>query len=69
MKRYIRAASDSDSALDETLSELKSDFDYILDGLEKLSRIGAEKEALAIAIDLSDLLTGIDERIANTIAE
>lgn len=69
MKRYIRSASDSDSALDETLSELKSDFDYILDGLEKLSRIGAEKEALAIAIDLSDLLTGIDERIANTIAE
>ena len=69
MKRYIRSASDSDSALDETLSELKSDFDYILDGLEKLSRIGSEKEALTIAIDLSDLLTGIDGRIANTITE
>lgn len=69
MKRYIYAASEDDSVLDDTLSEMKSDFDYILDGLEKLGRMGYEKEALSIAMDLNDMLSEIDESIANTIAE
>ena len=67
MKRYIKAASDSDSALETNISELKSDFDYIIDGFEKLSRMSTddEKIALQIALKLSESFSEISEQIAN----
>lgn len=67
MKLYIRASSESDSQLKTNVDELKADFDYIIDGLEKLSRMGAdkEKEALSVSLELSGMLGDINEHISN----
>lgn len=68
MKRYIRAtSSDSDSVLDEKLDDIKADFDYAMDGLDKLSRIGLEKDALRIADELHDALLSTEESISDVI--
>ena len=65
MKRYVKAASEKDEALDAAVNDLKSDFDYIVDGLDKLSRDGVGKEALTIALNLSAELSNITSQIAN----
>jgi hypothetical protein len=65
MKRYVKAASEKDEALDAAIDDLKSDFDYIVDGLDKLSRDGVGKEALTIALNLSAELSNIISQIAN----
>lgn len=67
MKRYIRAASDSDSVLEEKMDGIKADFDYAMDGLDKLSRMGLEKAALAIAEELHNSLLSIVESISDEI--
>lgn len=67
LKLYIRASSESDSQLKTNVDELKADFDYIIDGLDKLSRMGAdkEKEALSVSLELSGMLGDINEHISN----
>lgn len=67
MKRYIRAASDTDSVLEEKMDSIKADFDYAMDGLDKLSRMGLEKAALAIAEELHNSLLSIVESISDEI--
>lgn len=51
MKRYIRSAAETavEDRLADAISDLKDDFDYIMDGLDKLSRSGGPgvQEALA----------------------
>lgn len=51
MKRYIRSAAETavEDRLADAISDLKDDFDYIMDGLDKLSRSGGSgvQEALA----------------------
>ena len=67
----IRAAEDTtDDRLDTALSNLKDDFDYIVSGLEKLGRAGANStnDALAIAETLSNNLQGIIDNIANVVS-
>lgn len=51
------------------MSDLKADFDYILDGLEKLGRDGNGKEALAIALDISAELAGDINRVATAVGK
>lgn len=68
MKRYIRAASNPDSVLDEKLDNVKADFDYIVDGLEKLSRMGLEKDALAIVDSLQNMLDEANSQISADLA-
>lgn len=48
-------AAEGDTALDDIIATIKADFDYIVDGLETLSRRGAEpsKQAMAIATSIS----------------
>ena len=65
MKRYVKAASEKDEALDAAIDDLKSDFDYIVDGLDKLSRDGVGKEALTIALNRSAERSDITSQIAN----
>lgn len=67
MKRYIRVASDTDSVLEEKMDSIKADFDYAMDGLDKLSRMGLEKAALAIAEELHNSLLSIVESISDEI--
>lgn len=71
MKRKIVAAEAADNGLDEALDNLKSDFDYILSGLEKLGRSGANasNDALAIAETISNALTDFTNQIASAVSE
>ena len=69
MKRLskVTAAADSDSKLQDTITTLKDDFDYVISGLEKLERQGAgpANDALIIAEQFADELNTIVSEIAN----
>ena len=70
MKRRIFSASDSENdRLDEFLDVLKSDFDYIVEGLDKLGRNGVNSgnDALAIAERLQSSLQDIINEIAQKV--
>lgn len=70
MKRRIFSASDSENErLDEFLDVLKSDFDYILEGLDKLGRSGVNSgnDALAIAERLQSNLQDTINEIAKKV--
>lgn len=70
MKRRIISASDSNNdRLDEFLDVLKSDFDYILEGLDKLGRSGVNSgnDALAIAERLQSNLQDTINEIAQKV--
>lgn len=71
MKRMILAATEGNEALDDAIKDLEADFDYIIEGLEKLSRTSADKgkEALSIALELSQNLVNINNSISNAIIE
>ena len=73
MKRIqrITAAADGDSKLENTISDLNDNFDYIIDGLEKLERTSSDKanKALTIALGLSSKLEEFTLSIASAISE
>ncbi len=68
MKRMIRTSTDDLSdKLDESIDMLDDNFDYILSGLELLSRSGEYATSQDIASRLSDNLSSFIEEIANNI--
>lgn len=69
MKKIIVASSNPDSVLDDKINNIKADFDYIIDGLDKLSRMGLEKTALEITEELGGYLISLDNEIAETILD
>lgn len=69
MKRRIIAANDGDSKLQDMISDLKDDFDYILSGIERLDRTGSSGEALTLAEDMSSQFRMLVSDIADKIAE
>lgn len=67
MKRYVKAAEDKTSeALETTIDNLNDDFDYILDGFDKLARMGKESQdvAMQLALQLSGSLQETVKQIA-----
>ena len=72
LKRITAAAEDKMSeALDNQIDSLKDDFDYAIDGLSKLSRMGvnASNDAMAIAENLHNALQNVINDIANKVVE
>lgn len=74
MKRFMKpvtAADEGNSKLLETLDAVKEDFDYIISGLEKLDRSGAEasNQGLIIAEGLQGTLQDVISQIADSVAE
>lgn len=69
MKRMIVAATEQNEALDEAIDNLKADFDYIIEGLEKLGRTSKDKsnEALGIALSISENLSAATQDVADAI--
>ena len=67
MKIRIVGATDIDDRLKDMIDNLKADFDYIVDGLDKLSRSGnsAMSESISIGQSLQDDL----DRCINEIAD
>ena len=76
MKRLIRSCNNSDimsaeeisDNLKDKLATIKDDFDYLMSGIEKLGRSGANmsKEAEIIA---ENLASSIQDRIAEVAAQ
>lgn len=71
MKRRVYSAENNDNIFDDALSDLKEDFDYVVSGLEKLSRSGANasQDALAIIENISNDLSASISDIADRISE
>lgn len=71
MKRRIYSAENNDNIFDDALSDLKEDFDYVVSGLEKLGRSGANasQDALAIIENISNDLSASISDIADRISE
>lgn len=71
IKRSITAASDEgiNEQLESQLDTLKQDFDYILDGLDRLGRTGANSsnDARAIAETLQNSLNNCIQEIADKV--
>lgn len=67
----VKAAETEVDKLEETVSELKDDFDYILSGFDKLDRTGAQEhqDALVIAESLQATFADIISQIAEKVAE
>ena len=68
MKRVIMAAEESekDTRFDDGYSALKDDFNYLLDGLEKLDRETATLEALEIMDEVSIAINDAIANVANS---
>lgn len=73
MKRLskINAAEEGESKLLDTLDALKDDFEYLIAGLEKLDRSGAESSnnGLIIAEQLQGALQDFINQIADEVVE
>lgn len=72
LKRITAASEDKMSeALDNQIDSLKDDFDYAIDGLSKLSRMGfnASNDAMAIAENFHNALQTVINDIANKVVE
>lgn len=62
MKRRIVASTATDDAFKDLIDNLKADFDYIVEGLDKLSRSGNSAISESISIGQS-LQSSLDEFI------
>lgn len=67
-RRIITAASDNqDTRLDDAISKLKEDFDYVIMGAEHMGREGASATTDALAI-LETLQSNVDAAIQSVAA-
>lgn len=73
MKRLskVNAAEEGESKLLDTLDAIKDDFEYLIAGLEKLDRSGAESSnnGLIIAEQLQASLQDVINKIADEVVE
>lgn len=70
--RYITTAESTEASelVQDKLKSIKDDFDYIVDGVDKLSRQGQEtKDTLSILNSLESSLSEITAEIAKYIVE
>lgn len=73
-KKTVNAAegqSKGQEAFDESIDNLQSNFDYVVEGLEKLSRDGGEgqSQALQIVLEANTAIEGIIQKIAAVITQ
>lgn len=66
MKRVIKAANETkgEEAFNETLSDIQDDFDYFVDGLDKMSRDGNTSEALRLTLEAKEAINSLIDKIS-----
>ncbi len=73
MKRYIRNAEDAapsaEDRLNDVLSVMKDNFDFAVEGIEKIASDGDVAGAIQKANELNDVIDGMAVSIAGDIAE
>lgn len=68
MKRIVLAAeTEKDTRFEDGYSALENDFDYLLDGLDKLDRDNATLEALDIIGEVSASINGAIAKVASAL--
>lgn len=73
MKKFLKsitAAEDVDSALEDAIDELKANFDYAIDGFDKLARNGKEgqNKANQILLQLAEAVENANKQVASAIS-
>lgn len=72
MKRYVRSAEDSapsaEDRLNDILAVLKDNFNFAVDGIEKIAADGDTTGAIAKANTLNEMIDGAIGEIAEDIA-
>lgn len=74
MKRVITSAEGNtkgEEAFEEAIENLQDNFDYVVQGLEKLSREGGEgqSQALQLVLECNSAVESITQKIAAVITE
>ena len=68
MKRLIKAAEDTkeNEFFQDAMNKAEDDFEYLLDGLDKLSRDGKDRDeaVVQIVMDLNKQLADLTSRVA-----
>lgn len=68
MKRIVLAAeTEKDTRFEDGYSALENDFDYLLDGLDKLDRDNATLEALNIIGEVSASINSAIAKVASAL--
>lgn len=70
----VTAAADSTAsteAFEESMENLSDNFDYVMDGLDKLAREGKEgqNQAMQLALELDSYVEAITKKIAEAVAQ
>ena len=65
MKRYIKAKTELSEQLNDLLDALDDDFGYVVQGIERLGRLGNNQGAMQAATELSQALNNIIAELAN----
>lgn len=74
MKKLIRqsitAAEEADTGLEDAIDELKANFDYAIDGFDKLARNGKEgqNKANQILLQLAEAVENANKQVAGAIS-
>lgn len=69
VRRRITAAEEIDNGLSEAIKDLEDDFSYLISGIEKLSRSGANKsnEGLALVETISASIQSFISQVADAV--
>ena len=61
----------STEAFEESMDNLSDNFDYVMDGLDKLAREGKEgqNQAMQLALELDSYVEAITKKIAEAVAQ
>ena len=71
MKRRIITAAEGNTkgqeAFEEAVANMQDNYDYVVEGLEKMSRNGGEdqNEALQLALEMNSAIEGVTKKIAS----
>lgn len=71
MKKYIRNAeqTSAEDRLNDAMSILKDDFDFVMDGIDKIATDGDVPRALELVNGLSEMINASIEEMAEAITE
>lgn len=70
-KPVLAATGERSDGYNEALESVEGNFDYAMEGFEKLARDGKEGEraAMQLMLELNSAIEGVIQKIANTITQ
>lgn len=64
-------ADNASEAFEDAMGALKADFDYVMDGFEKLAREGKEGQdaAMQLVLELKSAVNGVGQKVASSVVK